>query len=84
LIIVEYYFLIRDGSPQSFDENVIKNTTASVTTDGNLGVFEPLCELFFRELTPLVRVKNLGLAKPEGFFQGRNAEEGVLRIRQFP
>jgi hypothetical protein len=38
LIIVEIDVLILDGSPKSFDKNVVENPTAPITTNRNFSV----------------------------------------------
>ena len=80
LIIVEINFLILDTPPKSFDEDVIKNTTSSVPTDGNMSALESLGKRRGGELTALVRVKNLGFALLERLFKRSQTAEDICRV----
>ena len=69
LILVEIDFLILDASPQSFNEDIVKDATSSISTNGNLGSLKPKGKRFRGELAPLVRVKNVGLALCQCLFK---------------
>ena len=77
-------FLVLDGPPQPFDEDVVPEPPSTVHADCNLLINENAGERLGGELASLVRVEDLGRADPQGIFECLDAESAVEGVGQLP
>lgn len=84
MIVLYVNFFVLDTPPKSLDEDIVKNTTSSVPTDGNVRSFKTIGKSLGSELTSLVGVENFRFSVSKCLFQSRKTEENVLRIAKFP
>ncbi len=84
-VFLQVHFLVFDGPPQSFDEDVVQNPTTSVHADFDAMVLEDLRKSPVHVLRPLVGVEDF--RPPVGgkcLFQGTDAKGRTQRRRQLP
>ena len=84
LVKVEVEILIFDRSPQSFDEDVVECSAASIHTDGNVLPFQLAGVPRGGELGALIGVKDLGLRDGEGLIEGIDTEIDLQCVGQSP
>lgn len=73
--------LVFQGTPESFDEDVILEPPLAVHADPDVPGLEDGCKCFTGKLAPLVGVEDVrGAVFEEGFFERLDAESGVQRV----
>jgi len=79
------HFLVFDRTPQSFDENVVHETTASVHRNRDARSLEHAGEGGAGELRALIGVEYFRCAVPrQRFVERRDAKARIHRVRQAP
>jgi len=84
LVVLEIDFFILDASPESLHEDVIPAPPSSIPTDTDAFLFEEVGEIFAGELRALIAVEDIRLGVPERSLHGRDAEEAVQGVGEFP
>ena len=84
LVVLEIDFFILDASPESLHEDVIPAPPSSIPTDTDAFLFESVCKIFTCELRALIAVEDIRLGVPERSLHGRDAEEAVQGVGEFP
>ena len=84
LVVPEIDFLILDASPESLHEDGIPASSSSIPTDADAFLFESVGKLFTGKLAALIAVEDIRLGVPERSFHGRDTEEAVQGVGEFP
>jgi len=83
-IFLEIDFLVLDGAPQSFDEDVVEGSAFAVHADPDAGAKEHACEFTAGELRALIGIEDLRPADCQRFLESLKAEVHVQGDRNRP
>ena len=83
-VVLQIDFLILDASPESLHEDVIPASPWSIPTDADVFLFESVGEILACKLRALIAVEDIRLGVPERSLHGRDAEEAVQSVGEFP
>jgi len=83
-VIMKIDFLVLDGPPESFNEDIVKEPAAAVHTDPNLGFLQKSSKSITCELASLIRIEDLQLRDPEGILQRLDTKLLFERDRKSP
>lgn len=59
-VVIWVDLFIFDGTPESFDKNIVECPPTTIHTDGDFSLFQAIVKGVTRELRSLVRVENRG------------------------
>lgn len=74
IIVLQVDFLIFDTAPEPFNEDVVRCSTASVHTDGDLSLFENADKSTTGELNTLIRIEDFWSRLFQGLIQVAGTE----------
>ena len=83
-IVPDVDLFVLDGTPQSFDEDVVEGPTSSVHADGHSIFLEHFYEVVTGKLRPLVCIENFRLPPAQGVIQSLQAKVSVQSNRNGP
>ena len=83
-VVLEINILILYASPQALDENMIKDSTASIHANPDTGGVQPPGKIQARELRALVAVENIGPSDRQGPLKRRQTEARIETVRELP
>ena len=81
---MQVHFLVLDGAPQPFGENVVPGASASVHADFDTGIFQALAVLRAGEVATLVAVPDFGRGLYKSIIHRRENEIDFQRLVQRP
>ena len=84
LVILDVNVLVFECSPESFNQDVVKDAATAVHADLDPGIFEPAGERFAGKLAALISVEDLWLSMRQSLLKRFQTELGIQSVRQSP